>query len=339
MKVTQLRARAPGKLIISGEHAVVHGQPAIAMAINRYTTSITTWNRTPNVNFKLLNLEYAKSLTLGTLRELRKRLQEDYIAFLKGECGIRDVLKRPFELLQYSVSNLIERLNVKLPQGVDIKVESDIPMGCGMGSSAAAVVSSMRALSALLELPWEPNQFLNLGLEAENLQHGKSSGIDLHLATFGGCMLFHQGKTERYPVPALPMRIVLTGTPDCTTGDCVTHVESYFTRQGMGQYFAGVTEQIAFALHAQDDNALYEGIKENHQLLCQIGVVPDKAQHFIQEVEKLGGAAKICGAGAVRGDAGGVILVLGAHQLDELVAQYNYQLQDIAADKDGSVVF
>lgn len=339
MQVTQRRARAPGKLIISGEHAVVHGQPAIAMAVNRYTTSITTWNRTPHINFKLLNLEYAKSLTMNTLSELRRRLQADYVAFLKGECSIRDVLKRPFELLQYSVSNLIERLNVNLPQGVDIKVESDIPMGCGMGSSAAAVVSSMRALSALLDLPWEPNQFLNLGLEAENLQHGKSSGIDLHLATFGGCMRFHQGQTTHFPVPAFPMQIVLTGTPDCTTGDCVTTVESCFTEQDMGPAFCEVTQQIGEALERQDEAAFMDGVRRNHRLLCQIGVVPEKVQSFIEAVEQDGGAAKVCGAGAVSGDAGGVLLVLAKQPLDELVGQYQYQLQEIAADQDGSVVF
>jgi len=145
-----LTARAPAKLIISGEHSVLYGQPAIAMAVNRYTTTTTAWRDTPNIHFKFLDLAYAKTHTFKTLQILAKQLRSDYVDFLDGKCSIGEVLKRPFELLQYSVSNLIEHLNLKLPRGMEISVDSSIPVGCGMGSSASAVISTLYALAAYL---------------------------------------------------------------------------------------------------------------------------------------------------------------------------------------------
>ncbi len=47
-----LTVQAPAKLILSGEHAVLYAQPALAMAVNRYTTTTTTWLDSPHINFK-----------------------------------------------------------------------------------------------------------------------------------------------------------------------------------------------------------------------------------------------------------------------------------------------
>lgn len=46
----QVQARAPGKIILAGEHAVVHGSTALAASINRYT-NVTLRLPSPNSNF------------------------------------------------------------------------------------------------------------------------------------------------------------------------------------------------------------------------------------------------------------------------------------------------
>ena len=335
---TQLTARAPAKLIISGEHSVLYGQPAIAMAVNRYTETTATWTKKSSVHFKLLNLAYAKTHTLKALKKIRYKLQEDYANFLHGKCGIRDVLKRPFELLQYSVSSLLEHINTTLPRGLEIQVNSTIPIGCGMGSSAAAVVSTLHALSHFLQLDWDLSNFISFGRELENLQHGKSSGLDLHLATFGGCVCFQAGKASCIEHINMPMYIVNTGKPQATTGECVNFVAPKFATGQLASNFGMVTKKIDAAIQSGNIIDFQAAIQNNHQLLSSIGVVPKKVANFIKDIEMNGGAAKVCGAGSISGDNGGIVMVVTQHDVNCIVAKYGYKLEQIEVDNYGTKV-
>jgi len=332
-----LTARAPAKLIISGEHAVVYGQPALAMAIDRYTTTTTAWHDSADFSFKFIDLQYAKTHTLDALRSLHQQLRREYKSFLDGKTNIRDVLKRPFELLQYSVTNLLEYLNLQLPQGLAISVDSNIPIGCGMGSSAAAVISTVSALSNFLELDWQTADYLSFAQEIENLQHGKSSGLDLHLVTYGGCVYFQNGVRETRNIPNFPLFIVNTGQPEASTGECVAYVTQFFEKlPDLATVFGKVTAAIDDACAKNDFAAFQAGIRANHLLLSEIGVVPEKVANFIRAIEHAGGAAKICGAGSVRGETAGVVLVVAEPGIEAVVKQYGYNLETIQVDRHGT---
>ena len=221
-----LTARAPAKLIISGEYSVLYGQPALAMAVDRYITTTITCTNIPEINFNLLDLAYANSYTQQDLNYLAKKIHCDYNSFLSGNKNINSVLKQPCELLQYAVSNLLDILKITLPYGLNITVKSNIPMGCGMGSSAAAVISTITALADLLDCKWQRADCLNFSRKIENLQHAKSSGLDLHLVTYGGCVRFENGVANKLVIPQFPIKIVNTGTPQSNTGVCVANVAS-----------------------------------------------------------------------------------------------------------------
>jgi mevalonate kinase len=330
------KARSPAKLILSGEHAVVYGKPALAMAIDRYAESTINANLSKTILFHCLNFRYAKSFTLQALDGIKHRLQDKYHAFLEGRCGIRDVLKTPFELLQYTVTHLLETLNVTLSEGLEIRASSEIPVGCGMGSSAAIVMSTLYALGHFLKLEIDPVRFLALGREAENLQHGYSSGLDLHLAMKGGCLRFDEGATVARNVPNVPLRIVQTGKPLATTGQCVSQVAKHFKTTSIGNDFAAVTELFDQALQANDIAGMQACIRQNHRLLVEIGVVPPKVQAFIRAIENEGGAAKICGAGSVVGDNAGVVLVVSEKTLSDITDNYGYQFQSVQGDLYGT---
>ena len=332
---TSLTARAPGKLILSGEHAVVHGAPAIAMAVNRYAETTISQNQSESVLFELMNIEHKGAYTFEKLRELKHRLQDAHGKFLRGERGIRDVIKKPFELLHYTATNVIDAVKPNTQEGITVKTHSTIPIGCGMGSSAATIVSTNFAIAHFYGNPLESKKHFELSLAAENLQHGKSSGVDLHIATHGGCLRFENGHTVARTAPAFPLYLINTGTPEATTGECVSAVAVHFDNGTLVEQFTTVTNAMDTAIANNDFTVFKQAVRDNHRLLCQIGVVPEKVQHLIKAIESAGGAAKICGGGSVRGDHAGIVLVACEQELKAIIAPLGYALERLECDPQG----
>lgn len=332
-----MKVLAPGKLILSGEHAVVYGKPALAMAVNRYTTTTATPQLLPFISFDLSDLAHESRFSLSALDHLKKRIKEKYKRFVQGDFKIRDVLRQPVELAQFAFSLFFETLNLKLTQGIKIHVQSDIPMGCGMGSSAATILSIVHAIANHLRLDLSPDIFYRLGLEAENAQHGFSSGLDLRVSLYGGCLFIKDGHIYSRAVPNLPMYLVNTGLPETSTGECVQAVAHHFKTSGIGDDFAAITEAMDEALQTNQCDAMMQMMTANHELLVKIGVVPQAVQNFIKEIQLTGGAAKICGAGAVAGDKAGVVLVMTEDELTlkEICARHHYNILPIAGVSRG----
>jgi mevalonate kinase len=332
-----MKVLAPGKLILSGEHAVVYGHPALAMAVNRYVTATATPQLAPHISFDLSDLSYQRRLSLSTLDTLKDRIKEKYHRFVSGDFKIREVLQKPVELAQVAFSLFFEVLNIKLTQGIKIHVESTIPMGCGMGSSAATVLSVVHAIANHLEMDLTPEMFLRLGLQAENMQHGYSSGLDLQVSMYGGCLYIKEGQLHQRAVPTIPMYLVNTGSPANTTGECVEAVAQYFKTSEIGNDFAAVTDAMDAAFQIAHHARAQEAVQANHDLLVRIGVVPEAVQQFAKSVHDIGGAAKICGAGSISGDKAGVALVVTQDEaaLAELCAQYQYSLLPIVGESRG----
>jgi hydroxymethylglutaryl-CoA synthase len=330
-------AVSPGKLIISGEHAVVYGRPAIAMAVNRFVTTTVTPEDQETVSFHLLDLKYHKNVAVNTLRDLKASLKRKYNKFLNGEASITSVLKQPFQLAQFAAIHLIDHVSPKRVDGLKINTESTIPVGCGMGSSAAVTLSVLRALTQHYSMDIDQKRFLELAFEAERLQHGHPSPIDLNIAYHGGCIYFHDGKVQTRELPSIPMFLVNTGAPDASTGECVSEVAGHFAQDGIWDEFANVTNALDQALQQNDLPVIQDLIRENHRLLSKIGVVPKKVQRFIEELQAIGAAAKICGAGSVRGDHAGAVLVVhdNLEALEAVCKNYNYSIENVEAASQG----
>jgi mevalonate kinase len=332
-----MKVYAPGKLILSGEHAVVYGKPALAMAVNRYVIATVTRERVPQILFDLSDLAHHSRLSFRALAHLKERVKRKYHRFVRGDFSVREVLQKPFELAQFALGLFAESLNLSLPHGVKIHVQSDIPIGCGMGSSAATILSVMHAVSNYLQIPLSQETLFKLALEAENMQHGTSSGLDLRVVMQGGCLYMHGGVMHQRVVPELPLYLVNTGTPMTTTGQCVEKAAPHFQSAHVGDQFADVTMSMDAALKEGSCSGMHEAILRNHQLLISIGVVPTRVQQFIAEIEKLGAAAKVCGAGAVAGDQAGAVLILAENKtlVTEQCQRFGYEMVPIAGESRG----
>ena len=332
-----MKAIAPGKLILSGEHAVVYDKPAIAMAIDRSAQSIILPSNTKEeISFELQDLRQNESFTIRALRELKNRLAKNYYLFLEGKMGIRDVFYKPIELFQFAFITILDGLHLKVANGVKIQLHSNIPIGCGMGSSAATVLSVLRAVGHYFRTEFRPEWYRAYSLEAENLQHGHASGVDTHISLHGGCARFQKGEARKLPLPRMPMYLVHTGVPETTTGECVSRVREQFGDSPVWSEFEAVTNAMEKALATNHLETIQNCVRENNRLLAGIGVVPGRVQEFISEVEKWGAAAKICGAGAMTGDKGGIVMVCSELAPKRLCDQYGYDIVPVRGEPLGA---
>ena len=119
-------ASAPGKIILFGEHFVVHGTKAILAAIDKRVTvtSALTDNNTIKINSKLGTLEVP--------------ISSSYEA-TKSEF-------RPFVYLANKMINSNQNVN-----GLEITIDSDIPIGVGLGSSSACCVAAAGSIFGLFK--------------------------------------------------------------------------------------------------------------------------------------------------------------------------------------------
>ena len=345
-----IKTRSPAKLILSGEHAVVYGKPGLAMAIDYYTEVVVGPYKPQIIKFKCPELGYECEYSIDEMRKYKERLAARYKRFIQLEIAIKDVLSEPTELLLYTVATLIDTV----PQGLNIEVSSKIPIGCGMGSSAAMIMSVMKAVNCFLELNMSDSELLSLGRQIENLQHGKSSGLDLQVIMSGGCLKFRTSSQQYLPnasmkgcpdeieqltVAPLPwFSTVNTGTPESTTGEVVTTVAPHFTPEKLAEYFQAVTDAFADALCKQNLLDLQYATKENHKLLMHLGVVPERVADFIASIEQWGGAVKVCGAGSVKGEQAGVVLIVSEQPHIKLADRFEYQLKEVKMDAYGTEV-
>ncbi|MDO4642562.1 MAG: GHMP kinase [Cardiobacteriaceae bacterium] len=310
------QARAPGKIILSGEHAVVYGAPAIVCAVQRYTTiGFAPMHRSRTIRTALSGISGGKHYRTSALQQLKAKLDRRFDQYNRGERAVQNILRRPDDLVIYSLATLLQHIplpgfssNRRLPVPGRLSSNSELPLGAGMGSSAAAIAATLVLYENLTGYTMSAQQRFERVRFCERLQHGRGSAIDAAATVYGGIQSLHDGT----PTP-LETTLngnwywILSGIPIVSTGECVAHVRQHHSKDHtLWQQFADTTLALQNAL--ENDSDPRAALQENHRLLTHIGVVPAPAAALIAAVEAAGGAAKISGAGAHRGEGGGIIL-------------------------------
>ena len=159
-------ARAPGKVIITGEHFVVHDSYALAGAINRAATVEARANDSMEI--------FSRNLALK--------------ASYPG--------KVPSSLAPIAEAAAATLDFLGLKKRVKLVIDSDIPAGSGLGSSSAVAVASVAAIFALAGEEPVKQKLVELAMISERMVHGNPSGIDPSVSSYGGVLLFKIGRAS-----------------------------------------------------------------------------------------------------------------------------------------------
>jgi mevalonate kinase len=209
-------------------------------------------------------------------------------------------------------------------EGLSLRVDSDLPLGSGFGSSAATAVAVLAGIFSWLQAPIDLGQVERLALEVERRQHGHPSGVDGATVLRGGVLWARKqpaGGLETEPVsirsPLLArLRVYDSGMPPEATGAVVAAVRG--RREDDPGRIETVLDRIEAAtvalralLEREDedrDRALHL-IREAQACLEALGVVPKEVCSAVRQIEAAGGAAKVSGAGSLAGPGAGSLLV------------------------------
>ena len=349
--------RVPGKVIVSGEHAVVYGTPALACAIQKYAFAKVTSSDAHGVYLKVPAFGIDQHFSNIQLAQLAQATYLRHQQFLSHAALLSSVVVNPAQFFAAAIgaSGLVDVLSHS--QGLEIELSMDLVVGGGMGSSAALVAAMLAAAFKHLGQPLTAAQLISKTTQSEHWQHGRSSGLDPYVCVMGGLQRYQKGLAERQAVSQLwPLFLVTTGKPDSSTGECVEAVKQQNFPASLWDEFARVQQNLLQCMlhntHLNDPNissgsakvneaCMVSAIAANHQLLQHIGVVPNRVAAFIAQIETGGGAAKICGAGSVVGDQAGVVLVLGLGPMDlqKICKDYGYSVQQMQPDLEGVFYF
>ena len=231
-----------------------------------------------------------------------------------------------------------------------ISIESDLPIGYHLGSSAAVAVSLVGALSYYTKKIWNPARINQLSYEAEKFIHGNPSGADPAVIVSGGIIWYRKELEFLRSIWQLPFRVsagmsnfflIQTSRPEESTGEMVSFVAEQHEKnpERMEQLFRSIerqTKRIAKALKEQSEEDVLSAMREGERSLEEMGVVSDQVVPCIRSIEEKGGAAKILGGG---GRTGGVGFLLCYHTDESVVSSVaranGYAYHAVAIGEDG----
>jgi len=294
LKQKAVTASAPAKVILFGEHFVVYGEPAVVLAIDKRAYVSAQLRKDERIYINSINLGVA-----GTFKGEKFQAQ-------KG--GSKARLK--LEPVKMAVQQVLERAERK--PGVNVKINSDIPISAGLGSSAAVATSTVLAVGNLLGIELSLDQVFHVAYESERLVHGTPSGIDPAISTYGGTLQFQKGKdlTTLNVEANIPLVVGNTKVRR-STGELVAIVRN--TRESFPSIIdsiIGTGGKIALdaveALKRGDLQTVGELMNINHALLYAVGVSHESLERLVQAARK-GGAL---GAKLTGGGGGGCMIAL-----------------------------
>ncbi|NLF87394.1 mevalonate kinase [Candidatus Bathyarchaeota archaeon] len=267
-----------GKVILFGEHFVVHGIPGIVSAIDSSTDAIVTKAA------KGLNIKDERKTSKGYGEE--KRLQQIE-----------------------SIERMLKAMKLDPKTPLDIWIGGSLPGFSGLGASAASSVAIARAINEELNLGLGNDQINAIAYEGEKAYAGNPSGIDNTAATYGGLMWFKknpaggQDLVERVRIKR-PVEVVIGSTGKTANTKAMVEGVADRRKANPAKYdpLFKQAESLAFAgrkaLEVGDLKKVGDLMNENHRILQEIGVSSKELDQLVEIARKQGAfGAKLTGGG------------------------------------------
>ncbi len=267
-----------GKVILYGEHFVVHGVPGIVSAIDSSTDAEVK--------------KAAKGINVRDERKTAKGYSEE---------------KRLQQL--ESIERMLKAMGVDPKIALDIWVGGTLPGFSGLGASAASSVAIARAIAQELGMKISNEKINQVAYEAEKAYAGNPSGIDNTAATYGGLMWFKKNlgggpdKVEPLSIKE-PVEIVIGSTGKVANTKAM--VEGVAERKNKNpQKYNPIfkrAEELAYegraALEFYNLKKIGDLMNENHRLLQEIEVSSKELDLLVELARKQGAiGAKLTGGG------------------------------------------
>jgi len=307
-------ASAPGKIYLIGEHAVVYGEPAIIAAIGMRT--YVRIENSKNISYTDLAWpDISHTWNVKKVFEITQRTIELWNAGSekKDFSELFNFIKsKKYEGYRASVLGIAMKM-LGIDKGFSIKIDSKIPTGAGLGSSASRAVAITKAIGEFFKKKISLEKINEIAYQQEKIIHGTPSGGDNTACCFGGLIWFKKAKPKNeirslkkeIPYKLKNFVLVYTKMPEKMTGELVQMVrqlnEDY--RNKRIKEIGKLTKEILEVLKEKDFERMKTIINLTQKNLTELGVSCKEIDKVAKAVKSIGGAAKLCGAGG-----GGVML-------------------------------
>jgi len=225
-------------------------------------------------------------------------IESQYISFFQN---ILEIFYKKFE---------------KETKNFTVKISGSLPIGSGLGSSAAFAHATFKALAQFFNVKIAQTGMISLIQESERYAHGHPSGLDATAVVLGGVVEFqrHGDELTYKMISSTNLHektffLIDSGRPTETTKDMISFVKATLKERPKLQKTIEDMGRLTTLLTLQIKDGWLDPflLTKNQRFLEDLGVVSEKAAMMVREIEAAGGFAKVSGAGG-RSRGSGMLL-------------------------------